>query len=172
MLSLHLSICLVGVLLVCSLHAAEPKELQNARQHYEQGSDHSEAARTRYMTRLVRMREKYASLKTDDWQSIDAEIRRHPGPISEPSQFSKLLVGKWRSPRHDYLYRPDGTWTMLPEQIDGVDSTHGLWRIEGDQSIETVATNPPTNSQYTILLLTQKDFVVTDGYIVFYRTRL
>jgi len=31
-----------------------------------------------------------------------------------------------QSPRHDYLYRRDGSWTMLPGD-EG--TTHGTWRI-------------------------------------------
>jgi hypothetical protein len=54
--------------------------------------------------------------------------------------FSSLLVGKWQSPRHDYLFRADGTWTMLPAEEDGVQSTHG--RIEGNQFFDTAATEP------------------------------
>jgi hypothetical protein len=62
------------------------------------------------------MREKAARLKNaDEWQTIDTEIKQHPAPKdSDGKIFSGRLVGKWRSPRHDYLYRDDGSWTMLP----------------------------------------------------------
>ena len=71
-------------------------------------------------------------------------------------------------PRHDYLYRADGTWTMLPAE-EG--ATHGQWRIEGNQYIDTAATDPPLTSQYTVILITKKDFVFADEEIVFYETR-
>jgi hypothetical protein len=142
--------------------------LQKAKRDYEKVFHPSEAARSDYITRLVRMREKAARLKTDEWQPIDAEIKRHPAPPGSKS-FSSLLVGKWESPRHDYLYRVDGTWTMLPIEKD---ITHGRWRIEGNQYFDTAATEPPETSQYTIILITRKDFVFSDQTNVFYETRL
>jgi hypothetical protein len=70
-----------------------------------------------------RLREKAARAKTDEWQAIDTEIKRHRVPSDADSKmFSSLLVGQWQSPRHDFLYRADGTWTMLPEEKD---VTHG-----------------------------------------------
>ena len=55
--------------------------LQEATRDYEQVSHPSEAARSNYITRLVRMLDKAARLKkTDEWQAIDAEIKRHPAP--------------------------------------------------------------------------------------------
>jgi len=57
------------------------------------------------------------------------------------------------SPRHDYLYRADGTWTMLPADPD---TTHGTWRIDGNQYFDTAATDPPQTSQYTIILISSR----------------
>jgi hypothetical protein len=144
--------------------------VHSAKRDYEKIPKPSEAARSDYITRLVRMREKAARLKTDEWQAIDAEIKRHPAPSDADSQkLSSLLVGKWESPRHDYLYRADGTWTMLPVEAN---ATHGRWRIEGNQYFDTVATDPPETRQYTIILITKKDLVFTDQTHVFYETRL
>ena len=67
------------------------------------------------------------------------------------------------------FFRADGTWTMLPIEKD---ITHGLWRIEGNQYIDAAATEPPETSQYTIILITRKDFVFSDQTHVFYETRL
>jgi hypothetical protein len=146
--------------------------LQQATRDYEKVSHPSEAARSDYITRLVQMRDKAARLKkTDEWQAIDAEIKRHPAS-PDSNIFSSLLVGKWRSPRHDYLFRVDGTWTMLPAEVDGMRSTHGNWRIEGNQFFDTAATEPPKTSQYTIVLITGKNFVFSDQTYVFYETRL
>ena len=144
--------------------------LQKAKRNYEKVSHPSEAARSDYITRLVQLREEAARLKTDEWQAIDAEIKLHPAPNESGSKtFSSLLVGKWESPRHDYLFRADGTWTMLPIEKD---ITHGRWRIEGNQYFDTAATEPPETSQYTIILITRKDFVFSDQTHVFYETRL
>src|SRR5262245_62835156 len=123
-------IALIGALAAAYPAAARGQQsgrylraLQAAKRDYEKMSKSSEAARTDYITRLVRMREKAARLKTDEWQAIDAEIKRHPAPSdSDGKKLSSLLVGEWESPRHDYLFRPDGTWTMLPIE-EGI--THG-----------------------------------------------
>ena len=146
---------------------------RKARRDYEKVSHPSEAARSDYITRLVRMREKVARQKTDEWQAIDSEIKRHPAPQDSDSKaLSGRLVGKWASPRHDYLFRADGTWAMLPAETDGIKSTHGTWRIEGNQFFDTAAMDPPEPSQYTIILITEKDFVFADQTHVFYETRI
>ncbi len=142
---------------------------RNAKGDYAKVSHPSEAARSGYTTRLVRMREEASRLKNDEWQAIDTEIKQHPAPNDSGSKtFSSLLAGEWESPRHDYLYRADGTWTLLPIEQD---VTHGSWRIEGNQFFLTFATEPPETSQYTIILITKRDFVMTDQTIVFYETR-
>jgi hypothetical protein len=144
--------------------------LRNAKRDYEKISHPSEAARSDYITRLVRLREKAVRLRTDEWQAIDAEIKRHPAPNDSSSKsFPGLLVGKWESPRHEYLFRVDGTWTMLPADEN---TTHGRWHIEGNQYFSTVATEPPETMQYTIILITRKDFVFADQEHVFYEKRL
>jgi len=170
-------IALIGALTAAYPFAARGQQsgryvraLQAAKRDYEKMSKPSEAARSDYITRLVRMREKAARLKTDEWQAIDAEIKRHLAPSdSDGKTLSSLLVGEWASPRHEYLYRADGTWTMLPVEEN---VTHGRWRIEGNQYFDTAATDPPETSQYTIILITKKDFVFTDQTSVFYETRL
>src|SRR5436305_864711 len=80
---------------------------------------------------------------------------------------SKLMVGKWRSPRHDYLYAADGTWRMLPPA-----TTHGGWRIENHQLIvwwtaPQVRDKPP--AQYDIQYI-RRDEVLYGG--VYHMTRL
>ena len=90
----------------------------------------------------------------ETWQAIDAEIKEHPAPKDSDSKaLSRLILGKWESPRHDYLYRADGTWTMLPADPD---TTHGTWRIDGNQYFDTAATDPPQTSQYTIILISSR----------------
>lgn len=143
--------------------------LKEAKRDYEKISHPGEAARSDYISRLVRMREKAARARTDEWQAIDDEIKRHPAPNDSDSKtFSSLLIGKWASPRHEYLFRLDGTWTMLPADEN---TTHGRWRIEGNQYFDTVATEPPETTRYTIILIT-KDFVFTDQKHVFYERRI
>jgi len=143
---------------------------QKANRDYAKIAHPNEAARSDYISRLVRMREQDVRLKNIEWQAIDAEIKRHPAPSdSDSTIFSSLLVGEWESPRHDYLYRADGTWTLLPIETD---VTHGTWRIEGNQFFLSFATEPPQTSQYTIILISKRDFVMADQTSVFYETRL
>jgi hypothetical protein len=144
--------------------------LRKAKRDYEKISHPNEAARSIYVTRLVRMRKEAARQNTDEWQAIDTEIKQHPAPSdSESKTFSGLLVGKWESPRHHYLFRGDGTWTMLPIEEN---TTHGHWHIDGNQYFDTTAMEPPETTQYSIILITKKDFVFTDQAHVFYETRL
>ena len=144
--------------------------LEKARRDYGKISHPGEASRSDYVTRLVRLREKAARSKTDEWPAIDAEIKRHPAPSDADGKiFSSLLVGQWESSRHEYLYRADGTWTTLPEEPD---ITHGCWRIEGNQFFSIAAIEPPQESSYTIILIAKKDLVLSDQTGVYYETRL
>ena len=146
------------------------RALEEMKRDYGKISHPSEAARADYITRLVRLSEEATRTSDYTWQAIDAEIKQHPAPNdSNNNVLSILLVGKWESPRHDYLYRADGTWTMLPVDPD---TTHGTWHIEGNQFFDTAATDPPETTQYTIILITKRDFVFTDQERVFYEKRL
>ncbi|HZC55918.1 MAG TPA: hypothetical protein VE396_07700 [Xanthobacteraceae bacterium] len=106
-----------------------------------------------------------SSLKTDEWQAIGAEIKRHPAPNDSDSKtLTGLLVGEWKSPRHDYLYWADGTWTMLP--VEEVTTPMGAGALKTINIL-----TPPLLSQYTIILITKNDFVFADQTYVFYETR-
>jgi len=143
--------------------AQEPVELQEARAEYGK-SEQTENARSSYITKLVRMRERMAASHDKAWQAVDAEIMRYPAP-GDSAAFSRIMLGKWRSPRHDYVYRGDGTWSMLPAEPD---ATRGTWHFEGNVCVET---NIMGTYRYTTLLLTPTDYVCTDGKVVFYRKR-
>jgi len=151
-----------------ALAAEEPKELQAAKKQFEAAPHPDEAARAQYVTSLAKLRQKLA--KSDgNWQAVDAEVIRHPVPATADSKaLSKLRVGKWTSPRHDYLYRSNGTWTMLPADPE---TTHGVWHIDGNQYFDGVTDTPSDKNKYTLILLTAKDFIFTDGEMVFYETR-
>ena len=55
-------------------------------------------------------------------------------------ELRKLMVGAWRSPRHDYVYLADGTWWMGRPDPNGAEPkvTHGQWKIKDHQLCETV----------------------------------
>jgi hypothetical protein len=153
-----------------SADARYARALAQIKHDYGKISHPTEAARADYITRLVRLREQATRTKTDAWQAIDAEIKQHPAPNdTDGKALANRLLGQWESPRHDYLYRADGTWTMLPADPE---TTHGTWRIENNQYFDTAATDPPDTGQYTIILISKQDFVFTDQEIVFYEKRL
>ncbi|HEX4409874.1 MAG TPA: hypothetical protein VH206_13965 [Xanthobacteraceae bacterium] len=130
----------------------------------------SERARMAYVSNLIPLRDKAAKTKSDLWQTIDAEVKAHPAPTNSDSKaLSALLAGQWTSPRHDYLYRADGTWTMLPADPG---ATNGTWRIEGNQYYDSGSLDPSQTSQYTIVLITKRDFVFFNDKGVFYETRI
>ncbi|MEO6847733.1 MAG: hypothetical protein ABI443_09240 [Chthoniobacterales bacterium] len=132
-----------------------------------------EASRVRYVNTLIAMHDELMPLaKTPKWtpsvearfEAINSAIRKHPMPANSDSKvLSKLLVGTWRSPRHDYLDRSNGTWTMLP--IEGKNTTHGTWSIKGNQFHDG-------NKSYPILMLSEHDFVFADGKTVFFEKRI
>jgi hypothetical protein len=149
--------------------AEEPQALREARDKYN--ADPTEAARVSYVIRLARLRERLVRERKDGWQAVDAEIVRHPMANNvDPLSLKKRIIGKWSSPRHNYLYRADGTWTMLPEFFeDGVKATHGIWRIEGNQFIEGQSEADATRD--TIIVLTDTDFIYGDAIAPAYMKR-
>jgi hypothetical protein len=55
--------------------------------------------------------------------------------LPDDATLSRLLVGTWQGPRHQTVYRADGTWMLDPP--DEGDNTRGKWRIEHGKLIET-----------------------------------
>jgi len=153
-----------------TLLAEEPKQLAAAKAEFAKTANPDEAARAGYIATLARLREKLAR-GGGDWKAVDAEIMLHPAPAdADAKALSTLRAGAWASPRHDFLFRKDGTWTMTPVDPG---TTHGTWRIEGNQYEERTIVEgaSPETSKYTIIVLTAKDFITTDGTMVFYETR-
>ncbi len=101
----------------------------------------------------------------------DAEIRSHPAPASGyTTALARRLVGAWRSPRHDHLYRADGSWTLLPAERGDL---HGRWHIAGNRLERTAGYGgPQTRAEYTIIMIGKKDLVFTDRETVFFEKRL
>jgi hypothetical protein len=63
-----------------------------------------------------------------------AVMSAHAGSQSD-RELTELMIGAWRSPRHDYVFRADGTWWMGKPDPE---ATHGSWRIEHHRLVQTV----------------------------------
>jgi hypothetical protein len=132
----------MAVVLLSSLEAREQKDIEAAKAAFlKQLPLAAETARVHYVHELLKMHDKLMPLAhSAEWtdsvdarfQAINNEMKQHPAPAnSDSNALAKLKVGKWQSPRHDYIYRSNGTWSMLP--ILDKDTTHGRWHIEGNQ---------------------------------------
>ena len=169
---MHKNTIFVATLLVacaswCS--AAEPDGLVQARNQFTQLPNHTEADRQNYLLELSTLRASLAeNAGSEDCFQVDAEIRRHRAPENTEG-YTKLMAGKWSSPRHEYIYRADGTWTMLPEE-EG--ATRGRWRIEGNRFFNQPDCESGDTSAYSIILVTNDIFIFTDGKTVFYEERI
>lgn len=157
------------VVLATGLAAAEPKDLATAKKEFAQVAHPDEAARVHYVQTLAALRDKLAK-SNGDWQAVDAELRKHPAPKdANTAAYTSLRVGDWVSPRHGYVYRKNGTWSMTPVEPD---ATRGGWKIEGNQYFAgAMATDKADMTKYAIILLTAKDFIFTDGKVVFFEKR-
>jgi hypothetical protein len=78
--------------------------------------------------------------KKDLLGASDAELRRlrqlnttNTVTSLSDAELRRLMVGRWTTGRHEYDYKADGTWRMLPADIS---STKGTWHIENHQLIE------------------------------------
>jgi hypothetical protein len=164
--------------LVANGIAAEDKELESAKQEYEQAVPHdNEAARVRYVNKLAGILDgfvaeyrKTGTHKDDQYVgALQAELKAHPAPMdSDATKLSAFIVGKWKSPRHDYLFRRDGSYAMLPIE-KGTPTGH--WRIEGNQYIDTSGADAPKEDRYMIILLNARYFVYCDNDAVFFEAK-
>jgi hypothetical protein len=170
--SLLFTAALITAVLIAPVLAQEHKDIESAKAKYLQDYPVSgQVARMHYLHELIKMHDKLMLIgKGPQWtdavdarfRAINNEIKQCPAPVDSDSKaLSKLRVGNWRSPRHDYIYLSDGTWRMAPAS----GTTSGHWRIEGNQYWEG-------ETAYTIILLDQHDFVFTDGNTVFYEKRM
>lgn len=83
-------------------------------------------------------------LGTDAFGTSEAELvslkklNQHGTAITlSDKELTKCMVGKWTTGRHDYVFRPNGTWQMLPIIKGG---TGGKWHIENGRLYDG---NPP-----------------------------
>ncbi|PYX62951.1 MAG: hypothetical protein DMG78_32495, partial [Acidobacteria bacterium] len=90
--------------------------LKAAKTEYDTSS-HDEAARVRYVTKLAGMLGQgmeywwrtHDRMGGPNLDGVEEELIKHPAPGNADSkELSRLLVGKWLSPRHVYVFRADG----------------------------------------------------------------
>jgi hypothetical protein len=161
MLSARIAILGIALLMTTFAIGQESTDLAEIRRNFESLKHPTEANRVKYITRLVRSRESFTRAQADMMFAIDAEVIKHPMRADvDAVKLRERLLGQWTSPRHSYLYRTDGTWTMLPEVIDGQKSTHGVWRIEGNKFFQRATVeSAESDTGETIIILTDTDFV-------------
>jgi hypothetical protein len=167
-----LMIGLSAIFWVATLSADEPKQLIELRQRFEAIQHPSEPDRVRYITALVRLRESLTRADADKMRAIDAEIIKHPMPSEvDSAALRKRIVGRWRSPRHSYLYRADGTWT-LKDGNGNTTAPRGVWHIEGNKFLHRRLDEPPeAETGETIIILTDTDFVSGTHIAPYYMRR-
>jgi hypothetical protein len=141
-----------------------PAELKAIQAKYDLATlDSHEAKREKYIMELSALHWHLVRHDLPGLDAVDFEINRHPVPAAaDDKALAKLRVGTWQSPRHDYLYRADGTWTMDPDA--GIpDATHGTWSIHGNEYTETTSGAVPAESTtYTIILLNDTTFIFAE----------
>jgi hypothetical protein len=156
------SILLLGM--IGRAHAADaPPELKAIEARYDQRHfAHDDSLREKYLNELAKLHWYLVDHSLPGIDAVNAEINRHPvPPTADTKALTKARLGLWHSPRHDYLFRADGTWIMDPSD-DDPSSTHGTWAIHGNQYFETTATTPETRSAYVIILLDKNTFIFTE----------
>ena len=169
----------IATLVVASFYVAtvagdEPKRLVELRQRFHALQRSTESDRVRYITALVRLRESFTRADYKKMEAIDTEVVKHPMPSEvDSADLRKRIVGHWTSPRHSYLYRADGTWTMLPEFEDGYQATHGVWHIERNTFFQNALVKPPEQPDRgeTMIILTGTDFVWSTHIAPYYMRR-
>jgi hypothetical protein len=143
-------------------------EMASAKAAYEKSAPGGEeAARMTYVTKLANLMDglvaqyrQSGERHNEEMIALPAEMKKHPAPKnSDSKKLSQLLVGRWASPRHEYVFRKDGKSGMA----DGPMNTR--WRIHGNQY------NDGSKDQ-TIILLDKDYFIFRDGDDVFFHSRV
>ena len=170
-MTLRALLLLIGLTSV-SAQGTDVPELKAIEARYDQTQfAKNEVLREKYILELAALRWKLSHNGKDGWEAVDAEILKHPAPSKPDAKaLLKLRTGKWLSPRHDYLYRADGTWVMDPDDQDP-EATHGTWTLTGNRYVTTVDSELKT--VYVIILLDAHTFIYAepDATTVFYESR-
>ena len=127
----------------------------------------NETARYTCASRLAAIAEMFVSAYREQGDRNDealhvvwTEMKRYPMPASSDSaRLTKLLIGKWNSPRRIYVFKANGKYGS---EGDSMDRT---WKIQGNQLVES-------DGQGTLILLDSKYFIYTEGDQVFFHSRV
>jgi hypothetical protein len=143
--------------------AAEPPPLQAIMKRYDQTRlNQDESLREKYIMELAVLRWHLARHNQPGWEAVEAEMVRHPAPAdSNTNVFFQRRLGMWYSPRHDYLFRSDGTWIMNYPDVSN--PTHGTWAIQGNRYFDSSGDDPKSSTPFIIYLLTQDYFFYGGG---------
>src|SRR5262249_50785444 len=138
---------------VLSLGAIDAQDVQQeiatAKQACEQSAPvGNEAGRQTCVEKLAQIADRLVSRYRQNGErndeamtAINTELKKHPLPSdSDSKKLSKLLIGKWSSPRRTYLFKANGKYGAEGGPING------SWQIKGNQLIEG-------NSHGTIIIL-------------------
>jgi uncharacterized repeat protein (TIGR03803 family) len=144
----------------------EKRDFELARLEYERSS-RDEAARVAYVTKLAQIADRLVSdyrasgHRNDEMMTaINSKLEKHPAPKDVDSKkLRQLLIGKWASPRHTYVYLANGKCGTEDGPISG------NWRIQGNQLIQGDLSGP-------IILLNQDYFIYSSRDSVFFHSRV
>jgi hypothetical protein len=144
------------------------QEIATARQTCEQSAPvGNEAARQTCVEKLAQIADRLVSRYRQNGErndeamtAINTELKNHPLlSDSDSKKLSKLLIGKWSSPRRRYVFKANGKYGAE----DG--PMNESWQIKGNQLIEG-------NSRGTIILLNSDYFIYSQGDAVFFHSRV
>jgi hypothetical protein len=145
-------------------------EFQAAKAEYEKATPQDEAARLTYVNKLAQIIERNVK---ERWKTgepnpgyakivdaINGELKKHPTPTNaDPKKLTELLIGRWQSPRHIYVFSKDHKYGMEDGKISS------SWHIQGNQIVMT-------GGRSTILLLNSRYLIYSDELGVFFHLRV
>ncbi|MDR3404342.1 MAG: hypothetical protein P4L99_17720 [Chthoniobacter sp.] len=65
------------------------------------------------------------------------------------AELRKMMVGKWTTGRHEYAFKADGTWRMLPADT----SMKGTWKIENHKLIQDTGALTIMQASHKLIVL-------------------
>lgn len=150
----------IGLLTVSAVKAEDVQgEIAAAKQTCDQNTSACVEKLAQIADKLVSVYREHGDRNDEALNAIWTELKKHPLPAnSDSKKLSRLLVGKWDSPRRTYVFKANGKFGSE----DGAINRN--WKIEGNQLTED-------DSRSTILLLNSKYLVYTEGNDVFFHSR-